>query len=90
MTNIVTNLPPEILNDIVKVCTDLGLHVTASGVVQFLVTLFVLARLLRKAIPDNWQTGVIGTALKHTALEVNPDKPTVNVQQTLTNQPKVQ
>ena len=35
---------------------------------------FLIARTLRKAIPDNAQTGQLGQLLKHLALEVNPAK----------------
>ena len=35
-------------------------------------SVFILARILRKAIPDNQQTGAIGQILKHCALEINP------------------
>ncbi|MDE1868026.1 MAG: hypothetical protein KGI08_10000 [Thaumarchaeota archaeon] len=85
MTNIVTNLPPETMQDIAKVLTDFGFHITASGIVQTVAAIFILARLLRKAVPDNWQNGPIGTVLKHSALEVNPDQPKVTITQTTTN-----
>ena len=35
-------------------------------------SVMILARVLRKAVPDNWQTGILGRLLAHTALEVNP------------------
>lgn len=33
----------------------------------------VAARWLRKLVPDDLQTGAVGTALKHAALEINPN-----------------
>lgn len=36
--------------------------------------ILILARSLRKIIPDNLQTGSAGTLLKHFALEINPQK----------------
>jgi hypothetical protein len=79
MTNIVTNLPPETINDIAKVLSDFGFHVTASGVVQTIAAIFLLARLLRKGVPDSWQNNVVGTFLKHAALEVNPVQTTTTL-----------
>lgn len=81
-----TNLPPETLNDIAKVLTDFGFHVTVSGLVQTIAAIFILARLLRKAVPDNWQSGTLGTLLKHSALEVNPNQPKVSVTSTTTTE----
>jgi len=34
--------------------------------------ILILARVLRKLVPDGWQTGIFGRLLAHTALEVNP------------------
>lgn len=52
----------------------------------------IIARILRKAIPDNLQTGNAGTVLKHIALEINPQStppsPSVTVTAT-TTAPKV-
>ena len=75
LAQIVTNVPTGTVQDIAKVLGDFGIHITATEVGQFIVSVFVIARILRKAVPDSWQNGAIGTALKHCALEVIPGAP---------------
>jgi hypothetical protein len=65
-------LPSSTAADIAKVFQDFGVNVSVSGVAQFLILTFFGARYLRKGLPDRIQTGVIGTILKHAALEINP------------------
>lgn len=65
--------PPE---DVSAALTNL-LHVlfpklSVTSIAEFIAELFIIARLLRKAVPDNLQNGRIGTLLKHAALEINP------------------
>jgi hypothetical protein len=71
-----TNLPPNLTQDIAKVLSDFGLNINYSDIVQVVAAIFIIARILRKGVPDNWQTGALGTFLKHAALEVNPQPPT--------------
>jgi hypothetical protein len=47
-------------------------HLTAQEDIDIVGLIFLIARLLRKAIPDELQTGKAGELLKHIALEVNP------------------
>ena len=61
--------------DISSVLGDFGVPATPQeikGLLGLAVAAFFGARLLRKGLPDQWQTGLIGTALKHAALEINP------------------
>ena len=61
--------------DISSVLGDFGIPATPQeikGLLGLAVAAFFGARLLRKGLPDQWQTGLIGTALKHAALEINP------------------
>jgi len=51
-------------------------HVSEQQMEDIIVAIFVLARAARKAIPDKYQQAILGTILKHLALEINPqDKP---------------
>ena len=62
-------------SDISSVLGDFGVPATPQeikGLLGLAVAAFFGARLLRKGLPDQWQTGLIGTALKHAALEINP------------------
>ena len=45
-----------------------------NDAVSFVGAVFLIARTLRKAIPDGAQTGQLGQLLKHLALEINPAK----------------
>ena len=47
-------------------------HVSMSDITSLIGAVFVIARVLRKAIPDSAQTGQLGQLLKHLALEINP------------------
>ena len=47
-------------------------HLTAQEDIDIVGLIFLAARIMRKAIPDNLQTGKAGELLKHIALEVNP------------------
>ena len=61
--------------DLSAVMNDFGVPVTPQaikGLLGLAVAAFFGARLLRKGLPDQWQTGIVGTALKHAALEINP------------------
>lgn len=49
-------------------------NVGMEQITTILGALFLLARVLRKAIPDHVQTGGLGTFLKHIALEINPQE----------------
>ena len=72
IAQITNSIPPDTAADIAKVFNDFGIHATASGIGQLLALIFIGARLLRKGIPDKMQTGIVGTVLKHAALEINP------------------
>lgn len=51
-------------------------HVSESQIEQIVLAIFILARAARKAIPDKYQQAILGTILKHLALEINPqDEP---------------
>ena len=63
-----TNLIP----DIARVVHDVSPDLSVESIVAFLGALFIAARSLRKALPDNIQTGKIGQVLKHLSLEINP------------------
>jgi hypothetical protein len=65
-------LPDTTVQDIAKVLQDFGINISMSGIGQFVMLVFLGARLARKGVPDSLQTGFIGTILKHAALEVNP------------------
>ena len=67
-TNVVSTLIP----DIAKVVQDIWPNVNLDQGIAIVSGIFILARGLRKAIPDNLQTGTLGTILKHAALEINP------------------
>jgi hypothetical protein len=61
--------------DISSLLGDFGIPATPQqikGLLGLAVAAFFGARLLRKGLPDQWQTGIIGSALKHAALEINP------------------
>ena len=62
-------------SDVSAVLNDFGVPVTPQaikGLLGLAVAAFFGARLLRKGLPDRWQEGIIGTTLKHVALEINP------------------
>ena len=58
--------------DIESVCQDFGMNVSVKGILSTLTMIFLGARILRKAVPDQAQTGWLGLILSHAALEVNP------------------
>jgi hypothetical protein len=64
--------------DIAKVCWDFGIRITPEAVDQLFGLLnaalyaFIGGRILRKGVPDKWQTGWFKTVLQHVALEINP------------------
>ena len=61
--------------DVSAVLGDFGVPATPQeikGLLGLAVAAFFGARLLRKGLPDQWQKGIVGTALKHAALEINP------------------
>lgn len=66
------NPPESTASDIAKVLKDFGVNVSVGSIASILGLVVIAARMLRKAIPDNLQTGAMGTALKHAALEINP------------------
>jgi hypothetical protein len=47
-------------------------HISMEQIVAIVGAVVILARALRKAVPDNMQTALLGTILKHLALEINP------------------
>ena len=47
-------------------------HMTDEQIASLGMSIFLLARVLRKVIPDEVQNGKLGTLLKHLALEINP------------------
>lgn len=47
-------------------------NINMTDVSEIVGAIFIIARVLRKVIPDNAQTGKLGTVLKHAALEINP------------------
>jgi hypothetical protein len=54
---------------------DFGVTVsweTIKGGIDFVIFIFISARVARKAVPDGKQNGLLGTVLKHAALEINP------------------
>lgn len=65
-------LPPNIKSDLEKLFSDILDSVSFSGSLQGLFAAWLSARLLRKGLPDGIQTGMLGTILKHAALEINP------------------
>ena len=83
--------------DISSVLGDFGIPATPQeikGMLGLAVAAFFGARLLRKGLPDGWQKGILGTALKHAALEINPradapEKEAAIAGAAPTNQPKI-
>ena len=65
-------LPPNIKADLVKLFSDILDSISFSGLSSAGFIAWVSARLLRKGVPDAMQTGIVGTILKHAALEINP------------------
>ena len=64
----ITNAVP----DLAKFVHDVAPSLSYDQIVALIGSLVVIARILRKAIPDTKQTGTVGTILKHAALEINP------------------
>jgi hypothetical protein len=69
------NPPESTAGDIVKVFQDFGVNLSVGSVASVLGLVVLGARLLRKAIPDNLQTGQLAQLLKHVSLEINPVTP---------------
>ena len=67
----VTNNPSTLV-DAVRLVRDIWPNLSMQDCVSLIGAIFILARVLRKAVPDSMQTGSLGTILKHTALEINP------------------
>jgi hypothetical protein len=67
----VTNNPSTLV-DAIRLIRDVWPNLSIQDCVNLIGAVFILARVLRKAIPDSMQTGSLGTILKHTALEINP------------------
>jgi hypothetical protein len=74
ITNIVTitNTVTDVGGAITTLIHSALPHLTAQEDVDIVGLLILVARLLRKFVPDNLQTGKAGQILKHIALEVNP------------------
>jgi hypothetical protein len=72
LAQIVTNTAPDIAGDVIKLIHDFGYSVNPELVASILTFVFVIARVLRKALPTSVQAGSAGELLKHIALEVNP------------------
>lgn len=76
-TNVAVTNTPDVGQAIGVLVHAVAPNVSMEQVASLVTALFVIARLLRKAIPDSAQTGALGTFLKHIALEINPqDNPT--------------
>ena len=65
-------LPPNVKADLVKLFSDILDDISLTGISSAGFMAWVAARLLRKGIPDAMQDGILGTVLKHAALEINP------------------
>jgi hypothetical protein len=66
-------IPANIKADLVKLFVDCIDQINLSGLTSAGFIAWVSARLLRKGVPDSMQTGIVGTVLKHAALEINPE-----------------
>jgi hypothetical protein len=69
-TNIVVT--PDVQQAITTLIHAAFPHVSLDQIVSIVGAVVIIARALRKAIPDNLQTAAFGTLLKHLALEINP------------------
>ena len=70
LAQIVTNNVPNLgtaANDLYQVVMT-----NKTSLLEVWGAIVLVARALRKLVPDNMQTGVAGTVLKHAALEINP------------------
>lgn len=76
--SVVTN--PDVQQAVTTLVHALFPHVSMEQIVAIVGAVVILARALRKAIPDSMQTQLLGTVLKHLALEINPVKPTLPAQ----------
>jgi hypothetical protein len=61
-----------VIPDSIRLIRDLWPSLSIQDCINLIGAIFILARVLRKAVPDSMQTGSLGTILKHTALEINP------------------
>ena len=66
-------IPANIKADLVKLFEDCLDKINLSGLTSAGFIAWISARLLRKGVPDNLQTGIVGSILKHAALEINPE-----------------
>ena len=71
MVEVTTN-SVTLVTDMARVVHDLVPNISMADIVEFITSIFLVARALRKVIPDNAQTGKLGEILKHAALEINP------------------
>lgn len=70
IAQIVTNGVPTLQQSVTGLCQVVSNNKEALVAVWGAIVL--VARALRKLIPDDKQTGTLGTVLKHAALEINP------------------
>ena len=63
---------PDISQAVATLVHALFPKLSFDDAVSTVGAVFLIARTLRKAIPDNAQTGQLGQLLKHLALEANP------------------
>lgn len=70
--DVATNYPtiPQALGGLIHAIFP---NLTFTQIESAVATIFLAARILRKVIPDKFQTGKIGDVLKHSALEINPN-----------------
>ena len=69
---------PDIQQAVETIAKAVFPHVSASQIEVLIPAIFVIARVLRKALPDNIQEGGFGRVLKHLALEINPASKSAN------------
>ena len=63
---------PDVSQAVATLVHALFPKLSFNDCVSFVGAAFLIARVLRKAIPDSAQTGQLGQLLKHLALEINP------------------
>jgi hypothetical protein len=70
VTNTVVN--PDVSQAIQTIIHAAVPSLTTTDITTLVGAVVIIARILRKVIPDNAQLGKAGTFLKHLALEINP------------------
>ena len=91
-TNIVTitNTVTDVGGAIATLVQSALPHLTGQEDLDVVGLIFLIARILRKAVPDELQTGKAGELLKHIALEINPVlgelKPVVTIAEPLVSE----